>query len=197
MQIRLADKLKQSSVMLLNFYHGKYFWSFATTLVILSVVVLFVCLPGQDTRFNAAHQELSVLVKNIRNHYKVRPDYWGLNTSNAIKNNLVPVDMQHDDKIISAIGREIILGQDVNGNMVMPGQRNFMITIPNLSKAACIEMISRPFSQEEHLGLLKVSLLAADNLQEFEWGGKLSLPIEKKTAKEFCKNQNTISWIFE
>ena len=90
--------------------------------------------------------------------------------------------MLHHDKVISAIGREVILGQDADGNMVMPGQRNFMITIPNLSKTACVAMLSHPFKKEEHLGLLKIMLAVSDKTETFEWGGSNPLPITPKTA---------------
>lgn len=193
---RTVGKANLNKVKLREVFYNKYLWGFAGVLL-LFLVTLMLLQPGQKKHFQTAHQELTELAGNIREHYKVRPDYWGLDTTSALKNKLVPAAMLHHGKIISAIGREVILGQDAEGSMVMPGQRNFTITIPNLSKTACVAMLSHPFKKEEHLGLLKIMLEASDNTEMFEWGGTNSLPITKKTAEDFCKNKNNISWTFE
>ncbi len=197
MQNLPADVMKNCLIKFKNVCHDKYFLGIAVICAALLLGVLALLLPGQGKHFQAAHQELSILVENIRNHYKIRPDYWGLDTASAIKNNLVPENMLRNDKIVSTIGREIVLGQDTDGNMVMPGQRSFMLTLPNLSKTACVNMLSQYFNEETHLGLLKISLTTQENTQEFEWGGTNPLPISKKTAKQFCKNKNSLSWVFE
>lgn len=193
---RMAAIINLNKAKLREIFHNKYLWGFAGVLLLVLVIIMLLQ-PGQKKHFQTAHQELTELAGNIREHYKVRPDYWGLDTASALKNKLVPVSMLHHDKVISAIGREVILGQDADGNMVMPGQRNFMITIPNLSKTACVAMLSHPFKKEEHLGLLKIMLAVSDKTETFEWGGSNPLPITPKTAEDFCKNKNNISWIFE
>ncbi len=193
----MADRIKPYATKFQKFFINKYFWSIVATIVVLLASLAFMLHSGQNPRFQKAHQELIDLANNIRNYYKVRPDYWGLDTASALKNGLVPEAMLHDDKIINAIGRKIILGQDAEGNMVMPGQRNFMITMLNLSKTACIAIMSLPLKPEQHLGLLKISLENADGTEEFEWGGANPLPVTEKAAKQFCKNKNSVNWIFE
>ena len=157
---RMAGIINFNKAKLREIFHNKYLWGFAGVLLLVLVTVMLLQ-PGQKKHFQTAHQELTELAGNIRNHYKVRPDYWGLDTASALKNKLVPVSMLHHDKVISAIGREVILGQDADGNMVMPGQRNFMITIPNLSKTACVAMLSHPFKKEEHVVVQAVEPIVA------------------------------------
>ena len=197
MRNRWSEILKQQVAKFRKIYQHKYFWSCAIGVIVVSVLTLILLLSGKQTHFNTAHQELSVLADNVRNYYKIRPDYWGLDTANAVKNHLIPEEMLHNGKVISAIGREIVLGQDAEGNMVMPGMRYFALSMHNLSKSACVAMISQPFSQEDHWGLLRIVLVTPDKTQIFEWGGNPNLPVSKKDAKQFCQNKNIVSWIFE
>lgn len=176
-------------------FHNKLF--LAGALLVLLIISVMFLLPSRKDTFATAHEELVLLSANIRGHYSVRPDYWGLNNESAIKNKLIPPKILRGQKIVGSLGREILIGQDCEGNMVMPGTRYFMLTIENLSKKACIEMASSPFSTEEHFGLSKISIFNQEQTAEFEWGGKNSLPISVTEAEKYCQNRNSVSWVFE
>lgn len=162
-------------------------------LLILSTVML----SGDKQVFNTTLTDIISLADNIHAHYEIRPDYWGLSTQSAIDNKLVPAGLLRGDKIVSAMGKNIIIGQDIDGNMVMPGSRQFMISISNISKSACLGLLTLPLTQQQNLSLTSVSVTSEDITTEFTWGGDLSLPILEDTAKKYCKNHNTVSWTFE
>lgn len=165
--------------------------------VVLAVFFVWVLLPKNSQLYSVSQDELIALAGNVRNHYKIRPDYWGLNNESAVKNNLIPENMRRGQKAVSSLGREIIIGQDNEGNMVMPGGRNFMLTIANLSKPACLAMLSWRINPEANPGLIRIRLTETEKTTDFEWGGNPALPISADMAKIYCKNRNTISWTFE
>jgi len=175
----------------------KLFFGLTAFVIAAFIFAVAALLSGNTHGIEKTGQELLSLAQNVREHYKVRPDYWGLSSESAIKNQIVPAQMLHGQKILNALGRPVILGQDPQGNMIMPGTRNFMISMSNLSKSACIELASREFGPDEHLGLLKITIFAPDQVFEFEWGGPFGLPISRDAAAQACKNLNTIGWTFE
>lgn len=166
-------------------------------LLLLGALLLFFLKPDNGKAFISVQNEIMLLADNIHKHYQVRPDYWGLSTETAIKNKLVPADLLRGDKIINSLGKEFIIGQDIEGNVVMPGSRQFIITIPNISKSVCLGLLALPLTQEQNLSLTAVSIKTADTVADFTWGGDLPLPISESTAQKYCKNHNTLSWIFE
>ena len=162
-------------------------------ILITTMLLLFTTSPKDD--WSIVNQEISILADNIRNHYKTKPDYWGLNSQSAAK--FSPKEMVRNDKIVSAIGREFIIGQNEVGNTVMPSQRNFMISINNLSKNACRQIAQFDIDDKNQYGLQKIIINTPTVKTEFEWGGKNSLPISSENANKFCDKKNTISWVFE
>lgn len=188
---RLTEKL----------FNFRYFCSaklmLAAAIVVVMVLALIMILPRRGESYRQTHDEIIALAGKVRNHYKIRPDYWGLSNESALKNKIIPETMIRGGKIISSLGKEIVLGQDEQGIMVMPGSRNFSISINNLSKKACIEMLSQPFTDEELLGLTAISLTAADKIYLFEWGTDFNAEQNVETASQNCLNHNSIRWIFE
>ncbi len=170
---------------------------FALAVGALLILLLVWLMPDNNNQIVIAKQEINELGNMVRNHYKVRPDYWGLSTENAIKNNLVPEKMVRGNKIVSALGKEINVGQDVNGTMIMPGGKRFIISITNISKSVCVAMLPDNSTQVENPALAAVNLISGDKVFGFEWGGQLPLPITPELADKYCQNNNTISWTFE
>lgn len=170
---------------------------FALLVVALLILALVWFIPDNSNQVATAKQEINELGNIVRNYYKVRPDYWGLSTANAIKNNLVPAKMVRGNKIISALGKEINVGQDVNGTMIMPGGKRFIISINNISKSVCVAMLPDSSAQAGNPALTAINLISGDKVFGFEWGGQLPLPITKELADKYCQNNNTISWTFE
>lgn len=168
----------------------------AAVITVLLLAAIFVA-PNKTERISVAKQEISELSDKIRNHYKVRPDYWGLSTENAVKNKIIPPKMIRGNKIVGAFGKEINVGQDEAGSMIMPGGKRFMITVANVGKSACKAVLPDNLSHAENPALVAVKLIAADKVYKFEWGGKLPLPITAEQANNLCQNNNTIAWIYE
>lgn len=184
----------------LKLYSIKYrnfMWGAVACLFALCFLLAFLMLKPDNKVFTTVKNELLSLSDNIHKHYQVRPDYWGLNTETAIKNNLIPETLLHNGKVFSSLGKELIIGQDLEGNVVMPASRQFMITIPNIGKSACVGILSLPLEQKEILSLNKITLIADGIVYDFSWGGQLSLPVDTELAKQYCKNHNSVSWVFE
>lgn len=169
----------------------------ALAVAALLILLIVWLVPDKGNQIATAKQEINELGNMVRNHYKVRPDYWGLSTENAIKNNIVPAQMVRGNKIVSALGKEINVGQDVNGTMIMPGGKRFIISIANVSKSVCIALLPDNLTQAENPALAAVNLISGDKVIGFEWGGQLPLPITPELADKYCQNNNTLSWVYE
>lgn len=146
-----------------------------------------------DTNVLNAHQQIVSLTQNIRSFYRTKPDAWGLNTASAIKNHLVSEEMLNGRVVQNALGKEVLLGADILGNMVMPGNRNVVIVYKNLSKKECEEIAVLPFDEKMQLSLNAITIV---NEQEhiFSWGGENLLPVSSKKAGEVCQKANDILW---
>lgn len=169
----------------------------ALAVAALLILLIVWLVPDKGNQIATAKQEINELGNMVRNHYKVRPDYWGLSTENAIKNNIVPAQMVRGNKIVSALGKEINVGQDVNGTMIMPGGKRFIISIANVSKSVCIALLPDNLTHAENPALAAVNLILGDKVIGFEWGGQLPLPITPELADKYCQNNNTLSWVYE
>ncbi len=171
-------------------------WIMVTTVVAASLLLLLFFMPTNKDNYETVRQELLQLAENIRDYYKTRPDYWGLDNQSALKNKIIPEKLHNEDKIFSALGREFIIGQDSAGNMVMPGSKSFDITLLKLGKEACMALAAQPFDDTNNLGLLKITIQNKGGITVFEWGSANPLPIPEDRVKEVCKNSNTLSWTF-
>lgn len=169
----------------------------AAVILLLAVALYLLFSVSPKNNFDTVQHELVSLADNIRNNYKTKPDYWGLNNESILKNNIAPKELIKNKKIISIIGREFIIGQNENGDIIMPSQRNFMITLSNLSKNACKNLATFNWQEENHLALQKIILRNDNETIEFEWGNSNALPIKEDLANELCSNKNIISWVFE
>ncbi len=168
-----------------------------TTLITAVIVGILAWVVKPNPNINTAAVQLAQTANNIRLFYQTKPGYWGLSTDNVIKNNLQASGMLKDGKLVNAFGKPVIVGQDIEGNVAMPGSRNFMITFPDLDKNECIAMAAFKLNERENLSLLQMVILNDKNSFEFNWGGKNSLPVTKTDAVKFCGRNNTIAWSFE
>lgn len=150
-------------------------------------------LTKPDTKVIAAHQQIEILVQKIRDFYRNKPDAWGLNTASAIQNHLVDSTMIKGRMVQNALGKEVLLGADILGNMVMPGNRNAVIVYKNLTQKECRLIISQQFDEKMQLSLNSISIVN-DQEHTFSWGGENSLPISREKANEICKKANDILW---
>ena len=165
--------------------------------LLLVAALAFIFSSSPTRTYSAVEQELLELSGNIRNNYMQKPDYRGLNNQKLITDNIIPNQLLRNNKIMSSIGKEYIIGQNGKGDVVMPSQRTFMITLNNLNKKACQDIAMLQIGNEDTLSLQKVIINNASETFEFEWGSTNSLPISVNKANEVCASKNNISWVFE
>ena len=142
-----------------------------------------------------AVNEMELLAGNIRRLYQNRPDYWGLNTMMVLDKKIYPNKMKKNDKLVSVLGNEILVGDGVSGSVLMPGSRNFDITYRGLSKKQCVQLVSHEFDSSFWLVIMGITIAHLDNQQLFTWDDpKYKLPISKANAKKFCKDGSAVIW---
>ena len=162
---------------------------------VLVGILAWIIRPNPE--INQAAVQLAQLANNIRLFYQTKPGYWGLNTESVIKNNLYAANMFKEGKIYNAFDKPVIVGQDTEGNIVMPGSRNFVITFPKLNKKECTAMAAFKLGEKENLSLLQMIIVNDGQIYRFTWGGENPLPVSKTRAKTFCKKDNVVAWSFE
>ena len=167
-------------------------------IALIFLLVIFLFIPKSDLETDKAVIQLQQLSQNIRQFYQNRPDYWGLNTQMVIDKKIYPANMYKNGILKSSYNSIILIGNGLNGDVLMPGARNFDIIYKYLNKKQCIELASYKFEQNFWLGISGVSIINEDKETLFNWGGKKSLPIKKDLAESLCKNSdNSIIWHYE
>ena len=169
--------------------------------VAISILVVMLLISGQrGIGAQEAGRQIHQLAQNIRRHYQVRPDFWGLSTQSTIQQKLYPSDMRIDSNIlVGYFGNEVVIGADIDGNPVMPTSKQFIIAYKNLSKLQCIGLISNGFNREFWLGVGSISLVSSGQTYSFSWAdATYTLPVSKSKAKKLCSsNSNSIVFHFE
>ncbi len=168
-----------------------------TTLITALLVGILAWIIRPNPEINQAAVQLAQMANNIRLFYQTKPGYWGLSTDSVIKNNLYAANMFKEGKLYNAFDKPVIVGQDTEGNIVMPGSRNFMVTFPELSKKECTAMAAFKLNERETLSLLQMVILTEGQRFDFTWGGANPLPVTKTEAAKFCGDKNTVAWSFE
>lgn len=163
-------------------------------IVLTTAAVLFILFNLINKPAVEAAGQVSLLTENVRKFYQNRPDGWGISSESAVKNNIVPKAMLKDGKIINALGKEVLLGADENGNMVMPGMRSFAVVYKGLSYRECIIAAEKSLTENVQLVLNDLIVRHKDKSTEFIWGGENALPISASAAKKACGKQNTLIW---
>ena len=166
-----------------------------TTLGVIGGIFLIISLWPKALPIKDTVAEMELLAGNIRRLYQNRPDYWGLNTHMVLDKKIYPNKMGENGKLISVLGNEILVGDGVSGNVLMPGSRNFDITYLGLTKKQCIQLVSYKFDQSFWLMVMGLTLAYKDTQQMFTWDDpEYKLPVSKANAKKFCKDGSAIVW---
>ena len=165
------------------------------SLVIILLVGIILCLERPSEEIIQSNKEILTIVKKIRKYYSNRPDYWGLDTAEAIKQNLYTGKVKNN-QIINSLGRTVNIGSDSNGTQVMPGMHSFIITYMDLNKKECMELASFSWTEEDKLSLISITIQNKEGNYEFSWGDK-GLPLSKKATKQYCQEENNLLWAFE
>lgn len=170
-----------------------YIWLLSLAIILLIGVIL--CLQRPSSEIVQANKDIMTTAEKIRTYYRNRPDYWGLDGKMAISNNLYTGTLTNN-QIFNGLNKAIVIGSDINGSTVMPGQRSFVIGYRDLNKKECVELSSFRWQEEDKLGLLSLSLQNGEGVYEFSWGDK-GLPLSHSKAKQYCKENNHLLWTFE
>lgn len=169
----------------------------ATTFITAVIITVLAWVIRPNPKISQAATELALTADNIRVFYQTRPGYWGLDNSIVIKNDLAAQGMIQNGEIKNAFGKLVKIGQDADGNIVMPGSRSFVVAYHDLNKNECTAMAAFKLNDNASLSLLEMDLINSQGTTEFNWGGTNKLPITKDEARKFCSDNNTIVWHFE
>lgn len=138
--------------------------------------------------------EIKSITQAIRKHYQKQIDYRGLNTASAIKENIIPLQMIRSNKVFSKNSSEILIGSDIEGNIISPFVNTFSVVYKNLNKQKCQNVLLTTF--DETSGLLSITV-SNKEIYEFTYGGDMTLPISKEAAKKYCTVKNDVMFTFE
>lgn len=138
------------------------------------------------------HAQIFKTAENIRHYYRDRPSYWKLSTESAKDDRLIAEDLlRHKDF-------KLLIGQGENGDISMPNDISFDITLKNLNKSACINLSEFSIAKSEQLGLQRITIINDEGRTEFAWGEKNALPIKRYTTRHLCvPNGNIVLWTFQ
>lgn len=159
------------------------------------VVFLFFFISKPNPNIMTSANQINVLAENIQKFYRNRPDAWGLNTQTMLKNSIVPPEMVAQKNVVNALGKTILVGADIQGNTVMPGNRNYVIVFNDINYDECILLSTSSLSEKNMLSLTSVQIVNEEE-HLFSWGSSNSLPITKTEAKKACKKTNVLAWSF-
>lgn len=176
------------------FYHHKKIITKALIPVVIVGGGVYACTSQQRAILEDVSQIFS-LSDEIRAYYADKPDYWGVDTDLLIKNKVLPKHYIHKNKLLLDSGRQILIGNGINAEPVMPLAQTFDIIMPDLNKAQCISYAEAPLDDEASLKLFSLQIINSSGAYLFEWGGSFSLPIKKYATKDLCLDrENTLIW---
>lgn len=168
--------------------------------IVIVILIMTLLIGGQqDTGAKEAGIQLEQLAQNIRNHYKTRPDFWGLSTNEVIAKKLYPLSMTAEDgQLKGYFGNPVEIGSDAQGTPVMPTVRRFTIAYNHLSKNQCAGLAANKFDQTFWLGVSGMAIDNGSKEQTFDWSSKdFRLPADKEIVKSLCNNVNNVVFYFE
>lgn len=171
------------------------FYAMAAALTMVIIVTVGLSLL-KEPDFKNVHKEISDIATAVHAQYQKRPDYWGLNTQKVLDGGNLPDYLRGHGKIVSRLGRDIVIGSNTSGDTAMPGTRQFMVTIGNLSMTACRGLLKSVKTAVADPALEMISVENENGVSNFYWGEENSLADLPSKADSICRNRNSISWSF-
>ena len=172
-----------------------------STKIALILVVLTLLGWGVSCSFRnevrPAARQVIRLVDIVHRNFQTKPDYWKLSSQWMIENNMVPSEMRQGLQIVNALGKPVLIGAGINGQMLMPGAKSFDIVYKDLSKRECVALATYEYPKNQTLGLIELTIVNENGEKSFVWGDKEGLPLESEEAAEICNKQNSLIWNFE
>ncbi len=168
----------------------------------LFIIILFgVLLVGgqRDVGLSEAGAQIAELAQNIRAHYKMRPDFWGLSTQEVIAKKIYPSMMTTDGTTLKGYFANIVeVGADENGTAVMPTARTFVIAYKGLTEQQCVGVATAKFGHNFWLTISGMEIISDKGRQMFNWSNTdFMLPASKGIVKKLCGNRNMLVFYFE
>lgn len=156
-------------------------------------VIFFLSYVLMQNPYQSLHSDILKTADNIRGYYRDAPGYWKLNTDAAKEASLIA------EKLLEHKEFDVKIGQGFDGDMSMPYNATFDITVSNLNKSACISLSEIKIPKENSLGLQKITISTQNGTTEFVWGDKEhKLPISKWETRNICQSaENKIMWTFQ
>lgn len=162
------------------------------------VLVVFYSCTSSQRRISQNITDIFKISDDIRFQYTDKPDYWRLSTQKILQEKLISEDYIRNGKIYLSGGEEILIGNGINADVVMPKMSSFDIVLPHLNQAQCISYAEGKISAENMVKLLRISIVNSSGSYSFEWGGKYKLPVAKYASKDICSlSDNTVIWTIQ
>lgn len=162
------------------------------TITVLLLVMIVLCYFFMRNPYRKVHEQIFQTADNIRSYYADRPGYWKLSTKSAIDDRLIAEDLleQKDFKIN--------IGEGAEGDMAMPSDNDFDISLGGLNKSFCIGLTEATINNNRQLSLQKITIINKKGTTEFAWGDEdHPLPIKKFSMRNVCMpTDNKILWTF-
>ena len=178
-----------------SIFNRQFIATITSMLLVAMVIIWWQTKP--NSRTEKATEQVFTIAKEIRKSYIKKIDYWGLNNNTVLSNSILTKNFYKDNNLVNALDKPIYIGQGAEGNMVMPGGRSFDIVYDNLSKSECVALAGYNYTQQDILGLLKITIIGKTT-QEFSWTEKdYKLPIKRTKANDICKKNSIIVWTLE
>lgn len=160
----------------------------AASLAVALLTSIYVLLHSP---YKELHEQIFLTAENVRKYYSDRPGYWKLATQSAKDDRLVT------EKLLKS-EYKFEIGSGENGDMAMPADTTFDITLKNLNKSACIGLTEAKINKNQQLALQRITIINAKGTTEFIWGAKHSLPVGKYATRNICQpTGNTVMWTFQ
>ena len=144
-----------------------------------------------------AARQLIRLVEIVHRNFQTKPDFWKLNTDWLIENNMVPKEMLKNSLVVNALGKPVLVGSGINGQMLMPGSKSFDVIYKDLSKRECVALAAYEYPQAQTLGLISLTIINGKEEKNLVWGENGGLPLSADKAASICKKKNILIWNFE
>ena len=180
----------------MRLFHSKinvhYISGILVALAIIAVI-FFLSYVLMQNPYQSVHSDILKTADNIRSYYRDSPGYWKLNTNAAQEASLIA------EELVKRKDFDIQIGQGPEGDMSMPYNTTFDITVSHLNKSACIGLSEIRIPEKNRLGLQKITIFTEDSTTEFIWGDKEhKLPIAKWKTRNICQSaENKIMWTFQ
>lgn len=162
--------------------------------ILIIIFGIYTCSSSQkDITRNIS--DIFTIAEDMRSYYADKPDYWGLSTESVLKNRIVQERFIKGNKLVLSGGLNILVGQGLTAETVMPRSQTFDIVAPALTKAQCISYAEYPLTKEQLVNIEQIIIGNDSREISFTWGGEYSLPVQTYKTKDICaEGKNTVIW---